>query len=476
MPQEKIEVDPSRTLLHQILFGIPWFFSRIGLVNRNRANKAIDLAWPRSISGLARYSIHTADLVMIGWAVGVVGVSALAFAFAIFRLIKRFVIGLSAGTLSLVSQYYGSEEYTKAEFVLKQSIWMAIISGFVFAAVIIVSASELVRFLGAESEVIVLASIYLQILAIGIVFQYVSVICSRAFAGAGDTKTPMIIRSGSALLNICLNAVFIFGLGPFPRFGVAGAALGTTLAMFAAAVVFLLALIFTETVIDFKLGGKQWDTRVVRQILKIGIPAIGRKVSQTAARIPLLMILALFGTGAVAAYEVGRRLLEFARTPMWGFNFSASVLVGQSLGAGNPDIALAYIKDITYMSVGLLLPVFLAMAIFPERLGSLVVPGADSDFMELFILIYALGGMGYILDEATSGALTGAGDTRWPFYGTLFGLYVVMIPGAYFAGIVYGLGIIGVVVPLLAEFYVPAAVNMYRIYTGKWVEISKSIT
>lgn len=467
------ETSPSTRA--RVLSAVPAFLSRFGLVDEARGRKALELAWPRSVSGLARYSFRTTDLIMVGWTVGTSGISALAFGFTVYMLLKRFGIGFSAATLSLVSQHYGNEAYEEASFVLKQSLLLAAAFTVPITLLTFMTAEPVIRLLGAAPEVVQLGTPYLQLMAVGFGFQFFNLVCSRAYAGIGDTRTPMYVRSGAALGNVVLNGVLIFGLGPVPALGVVGAGLGTLLATAFAAVTFAYLLAGYEPELTFRVPDRHWDASVVRDIFRVASPAIGRKLLQTGARFPVLVILATFGTGVVAAYEIGRRVLQFVRTPMWGLNFSASALVGQSLGWGDVEDATAYVHDITVLSFVILIPIFVLVAVFPAQLGRMFVQDIETVALVVFFLqIYAIGGVGYTLDEALSGALTGAGDTRWPFFGTLVGLYMVLVPGAYLLGITLGFGLIGVGVALLAEFYVPAAFNYYRIRSGRWTEWSLS--
>lgn len=410
---------------------------------------------------------------MVGWAVGTVGISALAFGFTIYKILKRFAVGFSSGTLSLVSQHHGNDDSAGVSFILKQSVWLGILFSIPFAAITFAFAHEFIAFLGADAEVVRKGASYLRLMAIGFVFQFFSIVCSRAFAGIGDTRTPMVVRSGSAILNIFLNALLIFGLGPFPTLGIVGAGVATVISVMVASIVFAWLIVRGNSNLEFRRGGKQWDNTVVWTLLTIGMPSTGRKLVKTGARLPLLAILATFGTGVVAAFEIGRRILELVQTPMWGLEFSASVLVGQRLGDGEFDLAMAYARDITVLSLAVLTPIFVVVGLFPEYIGRLFVEDPQTlDLVTFFLRIYALAGIGYTLDEALSGALTGAGDTRWPFYGTLFGLYGVMLPIAYVGGIVFELGLAAIAIAFLAEFFVPALVNFYRIrFTGWQTEI-----
>lgn len=301
--------ETATSIRARALNALPKLLAKFGLVDETRGRRTLELAWPRSVSGLARYSFRTADLIMVGWAIGTAGISALAFGFSVYMLLKRFGIGFSAATLSLVSQHYGKGDTDEASFVLKQSLLLSGAFTVPITLVTFVTAEPVIEYPGAAPDVVRLGTPYLQLMAVGFGFQFFNLVCSRSYAGIGDTWTPMVVRSWAAVGNILLNGVLIFGFGPIPALGIVGAGLGTLLATAGAAVAFAYLLTYRESELTFWVPGRHWDMGVCRDIFRIASPAVGRKLLQTGARFPILIILATFGTGVVAAYEIGRRVL-----------------------------------------------------------------------------------------------------------------------------------------------------------------------
>jgi putative MATE family efflux protein len=450
--------------------------ARLGVIERHRVKPTFDLAWPRVITGLARRSKQTADVAMVGWVLGAPGIAGLAFAYAYWQIGNQVSIGVSGGTISLVAQNYGGEAESRAELAFKMSVWIAIALAVPLMAAFYLFAGDIIRALGAAPDTVAYGGTYLQIVSIGLVFEYINKIASRVFAGTGDTFTPMLVRSGGAVINIVLNAVFILGMG----MGVTGAALGTVVATVTITVVFAWGFFGgsypfgSAPAIRFRLRGPQFEAELGRQLLTISAPLVSRKLATSLVVFPLLSVAAVFGTVVVTALEVCRQVRGLMNSLNWGFSIAASTLVGQELGGGDEREAEAYGWDIirTAAVCNVLLAVMVAALAGPIA-GVFV---SDPDTLAAatpFVAIGAISAIGLGVDRTTHGALRAGGDTRWPFYGRLIGLYVCAVPAAYL-GLFTPLGIVGLYLAVLLETYVSCGVNLVRFNTNAWKTISRT--
>jgi putative MATE family efflux protein len=336
-------------------------------------------------------------------------------------------------------------------------------------------STDLIRLLGAAPETVAHGGIYLRIVAIGLLFEYLNKIGSRAFAGIGDTFTPMVVRAGGALVNIVLNAVFILGLD----MGAAGAALGTVIAT--GLITFGLAWGFlgrsypigTVPPVRFRLHGPHWERALGRQLLVVSAPLVLRRLATSIVVFPFLAIAAVFGTVVVAALEVSRQVRGLMNSLNWGFSIASSTLVGQELGRGNETEAEAYGWDILRLAMlSYVVLAALVVALAGPIAGVFVDDPAALETATAFVVVGAVSAVGLGLDGATNGALRGGGDTRWPFYGRVIGLYVLAVPIATL-GVATPLGVAGLYVALLAETFVPGAINLYRFRTNRWKSVSR---
>jgi putative MATE family efflux protein len=462
--------------LRLLILGIGLALSRVGLIDPERVRRTTDLAWPRILTGLARMSKNAVDVAMVGLAVGPVAIAGVGFAGPYWGLAFSAGGGIAAGTIALVSQGYGAGADKQVGRAIRSSAALAVVATLPLAVVFWAFPRPLVGVLTDTPATLTAGASYLQVVALAVPFGALNLVWSRAFIGVDDAWTPMLIRSGGALANVVLNAVFIFGLG----LGAVGAALGTVLSNAAVTATFVVGLsrgrlpVAGELPVSVAPSGTYVDRGTIRDLIHIGLPVVGRNGVWTVARFPMLAIVALFGPTVVAAYVIARRIWGLMGTPGWGFGLAASSLVGQELGADEETTAEAYGREIVRFSVATHLVGALAVALFAERIVLLFVGGSDPAVPVAVGFVYAAAAsIGFQGVKGTvAGALDASGDTRWPFYSQALGMFGAAIPVAYL-GATTALGIAGLYLSFVAEAAVPAAINYYRFSTGRWKAISR---
>ncbi|MBS3815984.1 MAG: MATE family efflux transporter [Candidatus Thermoplasmatota archaeon] len=461
---------------NRLVRALPRALSKLGLLDERRGTEAFSLAWPVIITGGLRVALRLTDFLMVGVAVGAAGVAALGFGFQFFFIGFALALALSSGTISLVSQHFGAGEYKKADFVLKQSVWLALMISIPLMVTTWFYAEDMIALLGAEANVIRLGGAYLRVLMLGLFFRFFSMISARGFAGAGDTRTPMYIQAFGVPFNVILNWLLIFGIWRFPELGVLGAGLGTAITNLCVAAIFFALILSKRFKARLRLGGKQWDFTVVKKLFTVSIPLLSMRMARTLGRFPFLWILATFGTGTVAAFQVGRRVQLMAMQPAWGFGTAASTLVGQSLGAEKESEAESYGWDTLKIAIVVMLPIGLLLAIFGGPISGLFADDPEViSLSKLFIYVNAVGVLGYAVNRIMRGGLRGAGDTRWPLYGNLIGIYGWMLPVSYFFGIKLGYGVPAIFAGILGSLFIPGVVNLIRFKSGKWKGVSRRL-
>ncbi|MFW5965369.1 MAG: MATE family efflux transporter [Halodesulfurarchaeum sp.] len=465
--------NPVRALLSAIGSGL----ARLGLIDGERANETVELAWPRILTGIARMSKNAADVAMVGLALGPAAINGVGFATPYWGLAFSLGGGLAAGTIALVSQRYGAKRYDQLGQAIRSSAVLLVGLTIPFAVLYAAAPEALVGVLTNTPAEIDYGARYLRILAIGVPFASLNLIGSRALIGADDAWTPMVLRGSGAIVNVVLNAVFIFGLG----MGVEGAAWGTVLSN---------VLVTASTAIGLARGrlpligqfpvtvdpvGRYIDVPTFRDLFSIGLPVIGRNSVWTVARFPTLAFVSMFGTQVTAAYIITRRIWGVMNTPGWGFGLAASSLVGQSLGRGQEAIAEAYGYEITRFSVTTYALAGLGITIFAEPIVSLFIGSANDPSIPIAVPMVWAAALAIIPQGVTStiaGALDATGDTRWPFYSRALGMFGFAIPLMYL-GATTPLGVWGIYLSFFGETVVSGAINYYRFWTGKWKAISR---
>jgi putative MATE family efflux protein len=485
-------VNPVRLGILYLGLGL----SRLGLIDRDRAEKTTELAWPRVVTGIARMSKNAVDVAMVGAVVGTSAVAGVGFASPFWGLAFSLGGGVAGGTIALVSQRYGANAYGELGKAIRASTFLAVVLTIPLSVTFWLFPERLVSVLTSNDVALQYGATYLKIVGLGIPFAALNLVGSRALVGCDDAYTAMQVRAGGAVINVVLNAVFIFGLG----WGVAGAALGTVLSNVVAVTAFALGLTrgrlpgIGEFPAQIGAFGTYTDTEMIQDIVKIGTPVALRNLVWTTFQFPMLAILDIFGENTVAGWVIARRIWGVMNTPGWGFGLAASSLVGQELGQNNEREAAAYGRDIIRFSVATYLVSALIVAVSAEQLVVFFAESPDSPVIPISRdLVYAA--CFAIIFQGVSGAAAGpldaSGDTKVTFFSQFVGQYLGSIPLAYLgaAGLsissvtlggittpaisIPAIGLWGLYLAFLAETMIPAAINYWRFRTNKWIAISE---
>ena len=450
--------------------------AHFGVVDRERAVRTAELAWPRIVTGIARMSKNAVDVAMVGIASGTAAITGVGFAGPYWGVAFALGGGVAAGTLALVSQRYGAGRSDGLGLAVRSSSLLVLLASLPVTAAFWLFSTQFIAVLTDNAEAVELGARYLRLVGIGVPFAGLNLVGSRTLVGADDAYIAMLLRSGGAVVNVVLSATLIFGLG----MGVEGAAVGTVLSNVVVTAAFALGLargglpVVGEFPIRIDPFGRYVDRDTVSDIVSIGLPVFGRSLVWTVAEFPMLAIVDGFGENVVAAFVIARRIWGLMNTPGWGFGLASSSLVGQSLGGDDEDTAEAYGREIVRFAVATYVVSAVLVAVFAESIVRLFVNDPSSPAIPVAVsLVYAacLAVVMQGVSGAAAGPLDASGDTRVPFYSQLLGMFGCSIPIAYL-GAQTG-HIEALYVAFLAETTVPAAINYYRFTTGKWKQVSQ---
>ncbi|RLM40178.1 MATE family efflux transporter [Haloarcula sp. Atlit-120R] len=459
-----------------VLLLVGSLLARYDLVEHERVRRATDLSWPRIVTGLARMSKSTVDVAMVGLALGPTAIAGVGFAAPFWELVFALGAGVAGGTIGMVSQRYGAD--ADGELAVTVTTSAAVVLGLTLplAAAYWVVPGLLVDRVGTGFEAVGYGVQYLRIIALGVPFAALNLIGSRTLVGADDAWTPMLLRAGGAVVNIALNAVFIFGFS----LGVVGAALGTVIANVLVTVGFAVGLargglpIIGAFPVQVSVSRPFLDRDLGRDLAETGAPLVGANLARTGAQFPRLFIVGLFGPGVVSAYVVALRVRALLDTPNWGLSLASSSLVGQALGDGNEAEASVWAQTVLRLSIGVYIVVAATLLPFSRGIARLFV--SDPAVLPLVTVFVAVACGSVVfrgVDGGAIGPLRASGDTRWPFYSQLAGMYLFALPLAYL-GYVTPLGTLALYASLVFETAVPAAVTYYRFHSGTWRTVSRS--
>ena len=429
------------------------------------------LAWPVMISNLLQTLTTTVDVIMVG-ALGTeapAAVAAVGFGGQFIFLFFSVMISVSAGTIALVARAIGSNDLQEADRVLKQSLVLGAILSIPLTFVGFVFAEPILAGFGAAPDVVALGSAYIRIISLVVFFQFIGFLGSAALRGAGDTVTPLWIGVLVNVVNFGINVNLIFGNRVVPRLGVPGAAIGTSISYVIGALFLLVILVRGRHRLQLHLRGEWVHFDTVKRIFRIGWPAALEQILLQVAFLVWVGMVIVFGTEVLAAHQIGLRIQSFAFMPGFGFAIAATALVGQNLGARQPQTAEKSGWEAAKWSVAVMSVIALGIFGFAEPIarafiGDPVVVSYSVTFIRIHAVSIPAVGVFFAID----GALRGAGDTRFPLMTSLSGMYIIRLPLSALFGFVLGWGIVGIWIPLVIEYYYRAAVIGNHFRHGKW--------
>ena len=388
---------------------------------------------------------------------------------SVLTLVYAVAIGLSMGVTAIVARRVGEKDISGASKAAVQSIFLGIALAMVISIIGIIFPKEILSIMGGEPELVAEGYGYTQILLGGNVTIMLLFIINAVFRGAGDASVAMKVLIISNLLNIILDPILIFGLGPIPAFGVKGAAIATTIGRGTAVVLQLIILFRGWSKIKVVFKDIVFRAGVMLNLVKVSIGGIGQFIIGTSSWVFLMRIMAEFGSEALAGYTIAIRVLMFTLMPSWGMSNAAATLVGQNLGAGKPERA-----DISVWKTGKYNAIFMLIVsafyiIFAEVI--LKIFSDDPEVIELGALslrVIAAGYVFYAYGMVIVQAFNGAGDTKTPTIINFFCFWLFQLPFAYIAAIKLELGVLGVLLAItLAELLI-AVIAIVWFKKGRW--------
>ncbi|KYK37390.1 MAG: MATE family efflux transporter [Theionarchaea archaeon] len=431
----------------------------------------LGLAWPAVLDNLLHTLTTTVDMIMVG-RLGAAALASVGLGGQVLFIFQSLMIAVTVGTVAMVARSIGERDTEKARKVLEQSLFFGALVTGIATPFLSFFAGDFLHIYRAEEVVLLLASHYLEIAILGTAFIFVCLASAQALRGAGDTKTPLIISSIINGTNIGLNYVFIFGKLGFPPMGVRGAALGTTSAFVLGAILYIFLLWQKKLKLHISFRGFTPNISIVKRILSIGTPAALEQLVIQMGFLVYMVIITSFGTESIAAHQIGIRIQSFSFMPGFGFAIAATALVGQNLGAKNPEAAEKSGWEACKLAILLMVGVAVLIFILAEDVARIFVNDqAVIDKAVIFIRILAFGEPAIAIHFTLGGALRGAGDTKWPLYASTAGLYGFRIPLALFLGVIIGLGVIGAWIAMTVEYFIRSFFVSWRFKRGGWKSI-----
>lgn len=394
------------------------------------------------ISGALQEMQSLIDLFWVG-RLGSHAVAAVSLSGIFLFLFSPVAMGLMVGTMALVSRRVGSGEMEEAGRASAQSLLLASMLGAAVSAIGWIAAPLVFPLLGMHATDSIQQGVdpglvvregvaFLRIILTGQVLFFVLLACFASLQASGDARTPMVCSLVATVLNLVLDPLLIYGIGPFPRLGVSGAALATVLSQAVALACAVRALARQSAHgLMLRRGMFRPDLFLSWRILRVGLPGSGQLLLRSTMSAALMRIVASCGPAAVAGYGVGLRWHMFILMPAFAFGNATAALVGQNLGAAQPDRARRAAWTASCIDAGIMAlfaGIALVAAVPMMRLFSAdpAVVHNGAEYLRLVSPIYPAVAFGIILGRA----LNGAGDSLAPMVITGISLWGIQMPVA----------------------------------------------
>jgi putative MATE family efflux protein len=390
-------------------------------------------------------------------------------------LVLVFVIamGLSIGATALVARRMGEKDERAAGLVAVQAIVIGLVVSGTVAIFGYFFAPNLLHIMGGSDNVVKLGSGYTRMIFSGSATIFLLFLINAVFRGAGDAAIAMRVLWLANIVNICLNPCLIFGLGPFPRLGVTGSAVGTTIGRGIGVLLQLWVLTSGRGRLAVHASQLRVNLLVMWRLIRLSLNAMFQYLVQMASWIGMVRIIASFGSDATAAYTVAFKVIIFAILPSWGMSNAAATLVGQNLGAGKPARAESSVWRTSLYNMlflGLIGAFFIVFA--RQIIGIFTSDPAVAPLAVSALRLFSCGNISYSYGMVITAAFNGAGDTATPTALNLVCFWLCQIPLAWALAFHTGLGPNGVYVAVVVSDSLLAALGILLFRRGKWKQVT----
>ena len=436
-------------------------------------NRAILLlAIPMVLEMVLESLFAVVDVFWVG-RVGANAVATVGLTESMLLLVFAIGMGLGLSTTAMVARRIGEKNPEAAAVAGVQAIYLGLAMSIAIGLPCVFVAPRLLRLMGATPEIIAVGSNYSRIALGGCGVVLLLFLNNAIFRGAGDAAIAMRLLWVSNIINLILDPCLIFGWGPFPRLGVTGAALATfTGRGIGVLCQFYRLLHGTERirVLRKQIGV---NLEVLVRLFRLSLTGISQFVIAQTSWIGLVRIVSLFGAAAVAGYTIAIRIVIFVILPSWGLSNAAATLVGQNLGAKQPERAETSVWRTGFYNMLFLGSVGIIFTLFARPLVSLftsdlaVIPLAAS-----CLRIVSYGNIGYAYGMVMLQAFNGAGDTVTPTILNLFSFWLFEIPLAYWLAIHRGWHSNGVYYAIVIAECAMAVASILIFRRGRWKKLT----
>lgn len=426
------------------------------------------LSWPMVVMETLWVISQVVDLIWVG-RLGSDAIAGVGVASIILMLVWAVDMGLVTGARAMIARYTGAGDLKSANHVAGQAIVLGISWGLIITVLGSVLAENLLGVFGAEESVISESLSYLRVTFAGWIGMELMIVGLYIIQASGDTVRPMIIEAIVRIIHIIICPFLVLGWWIFPSLGIGGAALSNVVSQCLGGFIILWLLFRGHTRLHLKLSDFRIAPETVWRILKIGIPALVMGLQGAFGGILLMRLIVPFGSLAVAAQSLASRFEMFLFVPGMALGTGAGVLVGQNLGAGQPEKA----KKSAWVAVGFVEGFMVACSILILVFSKNIIGifSSEPELIEIgsnFMRIATAGYLVIALSSVLQNCIAGAGDTLPNMIVSITVVWLIQLPLAFFLPQATGLGIYGIRWAMVISTIAAAFAYAAYFISGRW--------
>jgi len=426
------------------------------------------LSVPMMLEMLMESAFAVVDVYFVS-SLGPSAIATVGLTESVLTLIYAVAIGLSMGTTALVARRIGEKNPTEAADAAVQAIIVSLVACIPFAIAGVFFAKDILALMGADAWAIEHGYRYTAWMLGGNAVIMLIFVINAVFRGAGDAAIAMRVLWLSNAINIVLDPILIFGWGPFPKLGIEGAAIATNIGRGTGVLVQLFVLFRGAKHIRVMWSQVRLHAEVMGRLVRTSLGGIGQFIIATSSWIGLVRIASEFGSEVVAGYTIAVRIFVFTLMPAWGMSNAAATLVGQNLGAKQPERAERSVWLTGFATMAFLAGVSVVYIVFCESLVRLFTnePGVVAVGAECLRVVsygYIFFAWGMVMPQA----FNGAGDTMTPTKINFFLFWLLEIPVAYWLAFHAGMKQSGVFWSIVIAESLAGLVGIWLFRRGKW--------
>lgn len=422
------------------------------------------LAWPVTVENILQMTVGLVAMAMVG-RLGATSIAAVGLVNRFTQLIWALFAAIGTGATVLIAQSTGAGDQEESRRIARSGLWMALIFMSFTALPVFFFARQALMVFNPQLDLLAVAASYFQVSIWSVPFMVITMLTASILRGMGNTRTPMLIAFGANVINAACQYILIFGLGPVPAMGLNGSALAIVIAQGCGALVSICVLLRAFYPIPFFAAVKR--PGMSRKVLTVGIPAAAEHLCWQVAAFILTRLIVGLGNIPMAAHQLGLQAEAISYMPSAGLGIATTALIGQSLGAGRPELAKKYASELVRWAIVITAMAAAVLLFLPKQFLSLLTN--DKEVIELaavYLMLMGLGQSPQNIASVFNGALRGAGDTRTPMYIALAGLWFIRIPLALILSKPFGVK--GVWLAITIDLFFRFALSLWRYLPGNW--------